>query len=722
MLLQADLEPPAFAAAAPIVAGALAEMRFPERLAVSEAAKRHRMLANPGAYSGPWRDSPHDVRFLERAMDALGAESPYREVVVMGPTQTGKSEVGNNWQLHTILYDPADMLFVMPDRTSISSYVTTQWAKMLDETRASVDGADDQSKPLRERQLDGPSSDNINLKQFRGCAFHFLWPTGPAFRSKPISRGRLDDYDDIPQDIGDQGDALSLMVGRMGSFSAYGGTKAYVNSTPKLGKKRGIEALVAAGTDERWYVDCLACDEPFILDTEAVLEFDRTASPLDAAGSACVVCPDCGGVHKQADKSALMRSGRWVGHGEQAVGRAECADGKIGELAPNSRLSQRWDGLMGFRRWSEIAEQYRKAELAFEVEQDEGPLKAFFQTVVGKNYTARGTGEPGASEDELVRRARSSPWRLGEVPPEARCLILCVDQQVNRFEVAAWAFGASYRAWLVHRFAIDQWNGEPVRPFTRPEHFGVLYERVLSRRYPVAGAPDALVKPLGLVLDTGGMDGATDNAFAWWHAMVKGDVGSGRPPVPPTAITLFKGGNNPRGRLLPPPTVDAKRQIRGAPQCELFMPNVNRLKDIADTRLRRSDGGPGSIFFPGDVDQHGELVVAKYIAEMRVETKVGEIWERPARSANETWDLYMMALTVLLRFGGGDQSLDWVPGWARPPKVAPAPASAAATAEAAALREAHGEAAPPPPEPLLTGSPARLQAAGRSRVRIVRAG
>jgi hypothetical protein len=35
---------------------------------------------------------------------------------------------------------------------------------------------------------------------------------------------------------------------------------------------------------------------------------------------------------------------------------------------------------------------------------------------------------------------------------------------------------------------------------------------------------------------------------------------------------------------------------------------VNRLKDMADVGLRRDDGGPGSIVFPGDVDEHGELV------------------------------------------------------------------------------------------------------------------
>jgi hypothetical protein len=57
---------------------------------------------------------------------------------------------------------------------------------------------------------------------------------------------------------------------------------------------------------------------------------------------------------------------------------------------------------------------------------------------------------------------------------------------------------------------------------------------------------------------------------------------------------LLKGGNRPKGKLIPPPTVDAKRQIADAPECELVVPNVNRFKSIADYRLRRPAPGPAS--------------------------------------------------------------------------------------------------------------------------------
>lgn len=668
-MLEAALPAPALASANAVLSGAFEALRFPEKVSISEAARRHRVLMNPGAYSGLWGDSPHDMRCLDRPMDCLHGDSPYAVVGVMGPSQTGKSEIGNNWQLHTILYDQADMLFVAPTRDLTNSYVTTQFDKMLD--LAAYD--DGRAGILRDRQLGGVSSDNINLKRFLGCDLHFLWPGGPTFRAKPFPRGRMDDYEEFAKDVADQGSALGLMEGRMASFAAYGRTKIYANSSPTLGRSKGIEALVASGTDERWFVDCLQCSSPFRLSFDH-LQYEKEGSPEDAAASAAVVCLECGGVHRQSDKRMLGSTGRWVGRGERAVSLRDSNIGKVGELILTDRATFRFDGLMGFRPWAQIAKLAREAEIAFAIEQDPASLVSFDNTVVGRNYVPREDGEPAVTEDALYTRARNSYYRMGEVPPGVLCLIATIDQQGNRFEVAVWGFGDGFRCWLIDRFAVlttlDNGRERPLRPFNRPEDWSVLHARVLSRTYPMAGAPQLRMKIMNTSIDTGGLDGATDNAFAWWHAMVSGDVGSGRPPLPATAITLLKGGNNPKGRLLPPPTVDAKRQIKGAPQAELFVPNVNRYKDIADVRLKRTEEGPGFIAFPNNLPQ-GDDGSFPYLAELRAEHNVNGQWTREPHRANETWDLYIQACAVVTRFGGNDASFAWVPEWARPPKDAP---------------------------------------------------
>lgn len=650
-----------FADPAGLVGRTFREIRLPERVPVSVATRRHRVL--DGAYSGPWAESPHFTGHLDRIMDCLAADSPFNEVGVMGPAQTGKSEIGNNWQLHTALYDPADLLFIAPDRVLIEAYVKKEFDKMV-ELAEEAEGV----PALRDKMLPGASADTLSLKRFRGADFFFYWPTGGRLRALPFPRVRLDDYDEFPTDISDQGDAIGLARGRMGSFTAFGKTMLYVNSTPKLGTAAGIEAFVAGGTDERLWVDCLMCGTPFALYGDR-LDFDRTGTANDAAASAAVVCPDCGGAHGQRDKRALLESYRWVARGETAVPRSEDTSGKVGEAQPNVRAGFRLDGLFGFRPWAEIARLGREAELKFEYEQDDGGLKSWDQTVIGRNHRPRSGNSDPVTTDELQLRAKASAYTLGEVPPGAQVLIASIDQQGNRFEVSVWGFGEAFRAWLIDRFEIltiaEGARDVPLRPFTQPEHWAVIHAKVMQTTYPLAGAPHLRMRLFNTVVDTGGLDNATDNAFAWWHAMVAGDVASGRPALPPTAVTLFKGGNNPKARLLPPPTVDARRQIKGAPEAELYIPNVNRAKDILDVRLNRKDDGPGFVQFPRDIDP-------RYLAELRAETKQGDQWVRPPHTANETMDLYIVAFTALLRFGGQDGSLSWVPPWARPPRGAPA--------------------------------------------------
>lgn len=656
-LQQGGREPPRFGDARQALRRAFGEVAFPERITPVEAADRHRHLRNPGAYSGPWRDSPEPMQHLVEPTNNLAMTSSYSMVALMGPSQMGKSEIGNNWQLHCVIYDPADIGFWAPTKELMASYVTTQIDKLLDEC-----------PDVAIRQLSTASADNIFLKQFKGCDWHFLWPSGANFRARPFSRGRQDDYDDFPDDIGDQGDAVSLFEGRTTSFQGYG-WKLYVNSSPKKGSKRGIEPLVASGTAKRWWVDCLQCGDPFEMAWERLV-FEREGTARDAASSVIMACPACGGVHRQGDKPALMATGRYVGRGEQAV-----PGGKAGEIVATHIDSYYWDGVFGLAPWSSLARQFRTAELRFEEHQDEGPLKSFFQTKVGRNYVSRGSGDAPVTADALVERAKESTYSIGEVPDWVVAITMTVDLGIDRFSVMAVGHGLNNRAGIIDRFDVLTLNDGVTRlqPFSRREHWAVLYEKVLSRTYPLQRDPSLRMKVFCTGVDTGGSDEATDNAYAWWHDMTAGSRREKRAALPPTAVTLIKGGNRPKGKLLPPPTVDAKRQIKGAPECELWMPNVNRMKSIADYRLRRPEPGPAFIYLPREF---GDPPLDRYVAELRAEEQVEGLWEKPEGVRNESWDLLVYSLVVMLRLVGLDQNLTKVPLWARPPRSrAPEPAT-----------------------------------------------
>lgn len=642
-----------FAAPAAVLARAFVHLAVPDRLSVVDAALKYRVLENTGGgYSGPW--SFDDGPYLRRPMECLSPDNGYSTVAVQGPGQCGKSDIGNNWMLQTGVCDPANMMMLAPDKNVLSDYIVSEIDKMLRLTPA-----------LRQRLLDTSSADNRFIKQFVGSTWFFVWPVKSQLRMRAVPRARVDDYDAIPEDIDGEGNALSLLGIRQTTFEGF--EKTYVNSSPALGEDRGIEAVVAAGTDERWVVRCLHCSAPFILDFDACFKWDNTGTPEQARASACVVCPTCGGVHEPRAKRQLMATGAWVGAGQVML-----ADGSIqGKLRPSATASFRIDGLMGFSSWALLAQLVREAEIEFEKIGDEFKLRTFYNGRIGKNYASRLEQAQEIDVDGLKERALQGGYSLGEVPAGVVCLTAAVDVQSNRFAVTVLGWGQGLESWLIDRFDILQLEDGRTRidPARHPEHWGVLVRKVLWRTYPTQEDPAVMLSIVNTGIDTGGIEGVTDNAFQFWFAAM-------RLGVPATSITLIKGGNNPKARLLPPPTVDADRGRRngkkqGEPDAEFFVPNVHRIKDMVDARLRRPQPGPLYCNFPVDIDP-------AYLDEITAEHKVRGLWEKKQGRANETLDGYVYNIAALTRHAGNDTSLAWVPEWARPRRRGDAPAAAIA--------------------------------------------
>lgn len=619
-----------YADAGRIFAGLAPALRWADIISVSETAEKHRILENPGGgYSGPWLNemAPH----LVRPMDCLSA-GKYQMVAVQGPAQSGKSEIPNNWLLQSVLYDPATFIWLQSDKAIMRSYVLSRIDEMI---RLSPD--------LAKRIVDDRSSDGIWSKHFLGMWVWFTWPVASQLQMHPAPRFVIDDYDRVPEDIDEQGDALSLLEARQTTFE--GSEVAYVGSSPSLGDKKGIEGLVNLGTNERFHWLCSQCGEPFAPDTLAHLIFDHAGTPADAKNTAIVKCPTNGCVIEQREKPSLMAAGDWLGPDQVLL-----PDGSVeGDLTETSIASFRIDGLMGFSSWGRLAELWRRAELTFELRQDEYPLRTFTNTRAGKNYRSKVEGQEPLTAEEL--EDRRTGFVLGEVAAPVRCLTAAVDVQHDRFEVEVKGWGEGFESWIVDRFAIHQLEDgrTKVNPAKYPEHWGVLLRRVIWRRY--TDPAGVKIPILTTTIDTGGIEGVSPNASAFWHTARKAGV-------PEISLTLVKGGNQPRARTLPAPTFlefDSRgRSRKGGPR--LWVPNVNRIKDILALRFRREDPGPGFIHIPADLDP-------AYLAEIAAEEKKGLYWEKVA-ARNETLDLEVYNYTGFLRIVTDECSFRRVPGWA----------------------------------------------------------
>jgi phage terminase large subunit GpA-like protein len=642
-MTEAAIQQAHYAPAPEVVAHCFATLHRPEALGVAECALKYRKLENPrGGLSGAFTFDT--LPYLRRPHDCCNRDSGFEMVAVQGPSQSGKSTVGDNFLLHTVICDPGDLMMVGPDQDIVRSYVVTQINPMIAA-----------SEEMRSRLLATPGANNIHSKQFLGCNFFAVWPVKNQLRARPAPLFRVDDFDAIPEDIEGEGSLLMLLSGRQTTFE--GSEFGYVNSSPALGNRRGIAGLVAQGTNETWRVPCPHCGEYFSLDFEEHCHFPRGGSPAEARLGVHLICPSGNGcVIEQKHKAAMMDRGRWAGP-DQIV---EPDGTVVGELAQSHIASFTINGLMTLATWGKLAQECLTAEQALDATGDEHELKGFYQSKIGVNYKSQLEDDQPVEADDLKTRSAASGYLKGTVPAWVLCLTAAVDIQIDRFEVLILGWGVDNRTALIDRFAIVSTDGGTTKlaPARRPEHWTLLLDKVMRRRWPVAGDPRRSVGILNTAVDTGGVEGVTDNAYAFWHACLAAKI-------PATAITLIKGGNRPEAKLLPTPTRDEKRKGRkGDAEPEVFVPNVHRFKNILEVRLKRALPGPGYCDFPSDCPE-------EVFDELTAEEKVNGLWCRVDRRPNESLDLYVYSLAAIRRLGAADASLAWLPTWARP-KVRPA--------------------------------------------------
>lgn len=606
-------------------------LRPKQHLTVSEWAALHMTGYDPEA-----------LPFLAEIMDAL-SDPETAEVGDMGPAQAGKSLVGEAFIGWSIEHDPADMLVCQPDKALMQDFVVRRIGPLVNSTPA-----------LKAQLLPTVNADNIFLKQFRGMLLTSIWPVGSQFRARPVPRGWLDDYDQFPDDIDGQGDAISLLDGRQTTFE--GRDTKLVSSSPANDNGGGIEAFVASGTAEHLEPKCPHCDERIRIEVIEDLKFERGSSDI-AEQSAHVVCPANGCVLLPSDRHVLLASCATLPH------RGFVA--KHPERGKRRRTFER-SGLLSMRSWGALARQWHEALEAWEARQDEGPLRTFYNVRAGKNYRSQLSGEEPVKTDDLKAR-READWRRGTVPRGPRVVNAVVDVQHDRFEVAFIGTGVDRETWLIDRFPIDVLDDglTQVQPFVHKEHWKVLLG-LFDRQLPLAetgpdGKPVGYAKILSVVVDTGGSDKrgdqATEGAKWFWNAARALGVHHSR-------ITLMKGSSRQTSPLMAPAKF-ADQKVRGGPKrngAKLWLPNVHSIKNMIDARLRRKTPGPGYVHFPGDLPADKIVDGIDYFEEITAEELVDGKWTA-IRRRNETWDNLVQGEVALLKppFAQSRTDMRWVP-------------------------------------------------------------
>lgn len=617
-----------FAAAADICLDGVLRLAPPRRIAVSQAAIESVRVATPSG-SSVW-DADLTPYMLE-PLDRLSSRK-YEAVVFVGPARSGKTQaLVDGWLAYMATCDPGDALLYFATEANALDYSRRRLRRLLDNSP--------QLSAIKSPRGHDNNMTSISLRH--GMLITLGWPTSSQLAQKDARYVALSDYDSMPDDVGGEGSPFDLARKRVQAMLSSG--MAMAESSPKRPivvsdwrpstpheappTDGGILSLYNRGTRHRWYWCCLHCGKPW--EAPALPDYDEVEDIAEAAASAHVACPHCGGVHQPHDKRALQQTGRWVAD--------ESTDG--------ATIASYWvkGCAAAFQPWPSLVRNFLAAKRTYEQSGQEEALRTTTNVDQGLPYLPRSM-RTSRTVDQLYQR--TDQWGERTVPEGVKFLIAAVDVQANRFVVQVFGRGDDGERWLIDRYDITHSSTRvtrtgdhlPLDPAGYLEDWQTLIP-IAQVGYPLAEDESRQMIPRLVGIDSGGASkpgkvSVTSRAYDFWRQMVKAKVPNFR---------LLKGHSGGEGKPLVWRTFpDSKRKDRAAGahgDIPIHWVNTLLLKDALDVDFARDEPGPGYIHLP-------EWIGKDVLAELCAEVRGPKRWERTG--PNEAWDLFVYESALAL--------------------------------------------------------------------------
>lgn len=427
---------------------------IPAKLTVSEWADQYRQIAKgAGAEPGQWRTSRNPP--LREIQDALSDHSPVRVIDFKKSAQIGATEVGINWTGYVIERGLDSMIVAQPVKDLARSWSTTKFepaVALMPELQACME------------------SDNTLEKRYPGGTLWVIWTNSSnQLRQRTARFIFMDEVDEYPADLGDQGGADEQLAARAMSYGDR--AKIYRACTPTVAGRSKIDAGFQSGDQRYYHVPCPHCGEHQALKRDnlqpngtfacvangCVIDEHRKAVML-VERSACAGCSE--------RPLRVIHSSDGKGHYVYAD-KCSCAyvvnppapDGAFWQPTnasadPAHRSYQIWaaytpEGLG--MTWREIADKRAEADA------DPAKLAAFDNLICGEVHE----GERKEQDASEVEQLAEPGVHRGVVPKGGLVLTAGIDCQHDRFEVQIIAKGRGQRTRVVDYAVVD---GDPSRP------------------------------------------------------------------------------------------------------------------------------------------------------------------------------------------------------------------------------------------------------------------
>lgn len=568
--------------------------RAKEDLRCSQWAEKHLYIPR-GAHVGPYRNefNPYGVDIMDTF------ELPHtREVNVCAPPQATKTISAHCCIAKSIVYDPCEMMIVMPAREEVREEMDDRIIPMLQ-----------QSPELAKCLSDNPDdTSKYHVKLNNGAIIYTAWATSASkLARKAIKKIFFDETDKYPELVGKETNPFNLGAKRTRTFkNTY---KIYRSSTPTHEKGPIWKFLHGSDVIKQWLVYCPDCGAAQIMDRKRGLRYpaDKTAEEVLQGKLARYECEHCHSLWTDTKRNFATRCGNYT------VTKGE----KI--LYPRS---------VGYHLNGCAVADISLSEIAVkEIQAKTDPAAAID---LANDYDAEPyIIEKSPRKEEAILRLINESLPRGVVPADTARLIIKADTQQTGFMYQVLALGYSDNPFyhlVTHGFveSFDQLESQGEQEYQNAagqiyrSHAGIIDSGGGTNPYKPKHSRTAEVYEF-----------CSRNPF--WRPL-KGR----RSQATPWNIT----------RLEYYPARDGSKQpIPGG--LNLYTINVTHYKNQLAGKLNLEPGAPGSITLHAGLNDGGPHSGQKYAAQLCAEYQDDHgYWECPQGKANHFWDCWVYGLAL----------------------------------------------------------------------------
>jgi phage terminase large subunit GpA-like protein len=372
----------------------------------------------------------------------------FRRVVMVFGAQTGKSEAMLDVAGQRLDQKPGPILYVGPSKQFLTEQFEPRVMALLNEAPTLM------AKVARGKRM------TKTRKIVAGVPFRLAHSgSSTALKSDPAVLALVDEYDEMRDNVNNQGGPLGLVERRGDTYADF---VCVVTSTPKRGRVAAVKdtrsglylwdvavnediespiwQLWQQGTRHHWTWPCPHCSEYFVPRFN-LLRYPLKATPLEAARETFLECPECSGIIEDKHKSEMNARGRYVAPGQ----RIDVAGVVTGD-APDSKSMSFWvSGLASpFVTFGE------RVAVLVEAQQsgDDAMVQQAINAGFGELYSPGGGEVPEWME--IKEKSRQATYARGEVPADAMILTLTCDVQKHSIPWVIRGWGPRATSWLIN--------------------------------------------------------------------------------------------------------------------------------------------------------------------------------------------------------------------------------------------------------------------------------